>query len=190
MNYSEALKESGLLDKFYSTHYHKWGTIEDKQESFDLIIQAAQMEKCSPSVLGFTILNESILDLHPLPNTNGQPECIWGFDIGPGQINLGWCYRSVWVKEFSAEGLHFNDVFGKVFYEADGTPCRSTADPLANLRMTCRKLTAKKWKEGEGWPDAETKAVSLYCGPAARPFRQKAWAEWKELFGKFFEVYG
>lgn len=91
------------------------------------------------------------------------------------QINMGWCFKSVWVGEYSAKGLHYDLVFGKVFDK------EFSGDVLSNLRMGARRLLARKGSDEE--------RATLYPGPNARPNRQQGWKKYGELFRQFFEAY-
>ncbi len=178
MTFDEALKINNLGD-IIDTQYGRWGHFH--QEAADLIVKVAQIEDIPPELLAVTWLNESTFDMRPPPNTNRQPARPEAWDVGPLQLNILWTYKSVWIKEFRADGLHFKDVFGDI--NEDTAPGPFAGDPLANARMAARKLFSIRGT----WQD---KAVKYTGGnEARREHRAKDWNKYAPLFSGFFNTY-
>lgn len=177
MNFTEALKQNNL-GEMLEAEFGKWGHLT--VEAVDLTIEVSKLEKISPELLIFTWAKESCFEMYPQPNTNKQISNPYAWDFGPLQINMGWCFKSIWVKEYKADGLHYDQVFGKVFYDGE-KPSVFTGDPKSNLRMAARRLNARKG-------DDELKAT-LYPGPKSREDRHRGWVKYGNLFKHFFEIY-
>lgn len=171
-NFESSLALNGL-GEMLDTEFGKWGKLS--AEAVDMVLEVSDLESISPELLLYTWAKESCFNFHPMPNTNNQPMNPYAFDIGPGQINMGWCFKSIWVREYSAEGLHYDRVFGKEFSKA------FSGSPVANLRMAARRLNARKG-------DDEEKAT-LYPGPNSRPNRREGWKKYGELMRAFFKLY-
>lgn len=178
MNFEEALAVNDfgdLLEKCFG----KWGHFTP--EAADLCLDIAKLESITPTLICFTMLNESTFDMRPLPNTNKEPLNFWKWDIGPWQLNLGWTFKSVWVLEFSSKGILPNDCFGKVFVDEAGQPSKFTGDPLANGRMAARKLKSLR--------GLDIDKATLYTGPSAQPNRRKSYEALSPMFDDFFRLY-
>jgi len=127
-------------------------------------------------------MNESNFAFHPPPNTNGQPQNVDRWDVGPFQINVHWTLAQVAAKEVSFAGLNERNVFGYDFYRSDGkTPLAFTGDPLSNGRMGARRLNAIGGND-------QNKAVK-YTAPGAQPARKISYQRYAGRFRDFFNCY-
>jgi hypothetical protein len=155
------------------------------QEVADLIQNISDLEGISRELLAVTLMNESSLSsssLHSDPNTNGHPEDIMKWDVGPFQINIYWTLAAVKKGEVSFDGLIMENVFGYNFYHSDmKTPATFSGDPLSNGRMAARRLNAI------GGSD-ENKAVK-YAPPYARAHRKQSFKDYAPRFQQFFNCY-
>lgn len=176
-HFEECLAVNGLAEML-ETEFGKWGHCS--QQSADITLEVAALENISPELLFYTWAKESCFVLNPKPNTNNRPECIYFWDIGPMQVSMGWGFKSAWVAEYSVKDLHYDQVFGSVFYES-GQPCAFTGNPLANLRMGARRLLARKGSDEE--------KATLYCGPNSQPNRREGWKKYGEIMKDFFQRY-
>lgn len=184
MNFEDALKTNGL-GSIIEAQYGRWG--EFTKDAADLIVKVSMAEDVPASLLSVTWMNESIFAFNPKPNTNKQPTRPEAWDVGPFQLNVLWTYKSVWVREFRPDPLHFDAVFGKEFFiigpDDVRTPAPFTGDPLANARMAARKLFSIKG-------DWEAKAVKFTGGDEARQkHRSSDWKKYSPLFSEFFQKY-
>lgn len=178
-DFQTSLNLSGLGEAFDSSPYVKWGKFT--QEAADLVIKVHLFEKVSCPLISVTWLNESVFNIRPVPNTNGNDANWFGYDIGPAQLNLGWSLRMAWQGELKrTNDLLFVDVFGKPPY----LPGQEfTGNPLANLRVMARRLLA-----GSLSTDERTLAVR-YTGPKAQSYRGQSYDKFAPLFKNFFDYY-
>lgn len=152
------------------------------KEAADLINQISDYEGTSRDLLAVTWMNESNFAFHPPPNTNGHPENVDRWDVGPFQINVHWTLAQVAAKEVSFAGLNERNVFGYDFYRSDGkTPLAFTGDPLSNGRMGARRLNAIGGND-------QNKAVK-YTAPGAQPARKISYQRYAGRFRDFFNCY-
>lgn len=175
-NFEDALRDSKLGETLLASPYARYGNFTE--ETADLIVEVHGMERISPNLLAVTILNESTFNLYQEPNTNGNDTNWFGFDIGCGQLNLGWTTRMSWQGEFKTSDLLFVDVFGKPPYLPK---MPFTGNPLAHLRAVARRLLGKK-------VDDRNRAI-LYTGPNAQPYRATSYDKYAPLFKDFFDKY-
>lgn len=174
-NFAEALALNNL-GATIEEQYGEWGHFTE--DAAALIVLVSRLEAIAPELLAVTWMNESTFGFHPLPNVNHDPGCPFMFDVGPFQLNVGWTYRSVWVGEFSAKGIHYKEAFGTVFLQ----DAPFDGNPQANARMAARKLLAIKG------PDVAR--VVKYTGPGERQeHRLGDWRKYSPLFQEFFAAY-
>jgi hypothetical protein len=151
------------------------------QEAADLINNISG-EGTSRELLAVTWMNESSFVSYPNPYTNGHPEDVTSWDVGPFQINVRWTLAQVAAKEVSFGGLNERNVFGYDFYRSDGkTPLAFTGDPHSNARMGARRLNAISGSD-------ENKAIK-YTAPGARPARKTSYETYAGRFRAFFKCY-
>lgn len=177
--------------------YGRWGHLTE--EAMDVVV-ATVLEERHPveqrvrlmSMLAFTWMNESTFDLAPLPNVNHRPECVWNWDVGPFQLNLGWSLRMSWQGELATHDLPWKKVFGAALYGDDGeTPYRFTGDIVAHSRCALRRLLAVRVTDSalSAYKDADESRVVRYTGPGAQPHRLEDWRKYGKLFQDFFLCY-
>jgi hypothetical protein len=175
MKFDESLAIGGL-GQMIEDQYGKYGHFTE--DSAQTVLHVIKLEPVvTPAVLMFTWMNEATFDLRPAPQINHNPQHLYGFDIGPMQMNMGLTYKSIWVGEYSQKGLNYWDVFGLDFEE--GKPF--DGDPIANMRMGARKLAAI---HGD-----DARKVTMYAGPDHRQRRAENWSKYGQLLAGFYASY-
>lgn len=208
-NFQEALIASGLGPMYEKSNYALYGPINE--EAIRIILRVGEWEKCPPTMGAHTHMNESSFRLYLEPQTNekSDPENIKNpdkWDFGPWQINRGLYLRNVELKYY--RGLPDEDVFGRVFYNPDGTPAEFNGNPLINAQAGARHLMRKtgpwaaecaicgEFKECKGkthekmlFRSLDEYRVGGYCGLESRPYRVRSWRLWESYFEEFFRIY-
>jgi len=193
MTFDEAIASSGINEALTAiTTLSPNGRPPISQEAADLHLQIARAEKISSALISFTHLCEASFNLRSVPNTNGNDKALvwWDFtemkmkswDLATFQMNFLWTMRSVAAKEFTMDGLAWADVWGTVFYDADGKPAVSNNDPFSSGRLAARKLLSKQGTD-------RFRAV-MYTGPTKQVKRGDLYDSLIDYFAKFFESYG
>ena len=155
------------------------------EEAANLIQRIHVNEGVSREALAVTWMNEnSDFSLYPEPNTNGTPENIDKWDVGPFQINVEWTVKVVAAGEANySKGLTLEGVYGYSFYHSDmQTPAPFNGDPLSNGRMGARRLKAAPGK-------TEEDRVANYTKPSSRAHRRQSYRTYAPQFKKFFECF-
>lgn len=155
------------------------------EEAANLIQRIHDYEGTSLELLAVTFLNEGDkFNLRTGPNTNGVPEDVTRWDVGPFQINIYWTLKAIEKKEVSWNGLIPQNVWGYAFYHSDGkTPLNEfTGEPLSNGRMAARRLNTTQGKT------AEDKAAN-YTKPSSRAHRRQSYQTYAPKFKAFFDCF-
>ena len=163
-------------------------------EAADLILEISRLEDISVAALAVTWQWETGFQLYPKPNTNGKPENMEEWDVGPFHVNIK--YTNLYVKQgkltisdiYKSNGIGGSNIWGDYLFDPNSTVSKDSknwiaspfsGNPLANGRVAARRLKANGGSEENQvkWyaPDPEDRA--------------KKYNTWRNNWKNFFACY-